>query len=58
MIKRHTTNEFYIKPLYNGYYAVIDGYDRSMASLECSKEAAEKCAKELNEMCNKRLKLK
>ena len=38
MIKRHTNNEFYIKPLYNGYYAVIDGYDKSMASLECSKD--------------------
>lgn len=57
MIKQHTTNEFYIKPIYNGYYVVIDGYDKSMASLECSKEAAEKCAKELNEMRNKRLKL-
>lgn len=34
MIKRHTNNEFYIKPLYNGYYAVIDGYDNLVKSGE------------------------
>ena len=57
MLKQHTTDEFYIKPLRNDYYAVMDEYDKSMASLECSKEAAEKCTKELNQIRKKRLEL-
>lgn len=54
-LKNHSRNEFYIKPLKKGYYAVIDGYDKSMASLEISEEAALAKAEELNGMRNNRL---
>lgn len=57
MIKKHTKNEFYVKPIRGGYYAVINGYDYSMESLEVSKENAEKLCRELNELRNKRLNL-
>lgn len=52
-MKSHNANEFYVKKSRN-YYMVIDGYDKSMASLEMTKEDAEKTAAELNEMRNKR----
>ena len=48
-LKNHSKNEFYIKPLKKGYYAVIDGYDKSMASLEISEEAAINKMNELNQ---------
>lgn len=56
-LKSHSKNEFYIKPLGKGYYAVINGYDKSMESLEVSEAAAIKKANELNEIRNKRLNL-
>ena len=49
-IKQHKSNEFYVKRIRGGYFAVIDNYDKSMASLEVSEEAAIKIAAELNEM--------
>lgn len=36
---------------------VIDGYDKSMASLETTEEAANNTAAELNKMRNKRLNI-
>lgn len=33
-MKAHRKNEFYTKRVRGGYYAVIDGYDMSMESLE------------------------
>lgn len=57
VIKTHVRNEFYVKAIRNGYYKVIDGYDESMASLECSKLAADKLAAELNKMRQVRLGL-
>ena len=55
-IKSHKANEFYVKPLRGGkYYAVIDGYDMSTASLEVSKEAAEQLAAQLNTTRNSRI---
>ena len=48
-MKKHKANEFYVKKS-RGYYMVIDGYDKSMASLETTEAAAEKLAAELNEM--------
>lgn len=57
MIKKHTKNEFYVKSIRGGYYAVINSYDYSMESLEVSKEDAEKLCRELNELRNKRLNL-
>ena len=55
-MKIHKANEFYVKKS-RGYYMVIDGYDKSMASLEVTEEAANKKAKELNEMRVKRLNI-
>ena len=55
-IKTHKLNEFYIKKL-RGYFQVIDGYDKSQASLEITEDAAIKVASELNEMRNKRYAL-
>jgi hypothetical protein len=55
-MKSHKANEFYVKKS-RGYFMVIDGYDKSMASLETDKEAANKLAKELNEMRAKRLNI-
>lgn len=52
-IKKHSANEFYVKKC-RGYYLVIDGYDKSMASLECTEQAANEMAAKLNEMRNKR----
>lgn len=57
MIKQHTKNEFYIKPIRGGYWGVYDGYDKSLASLEITKEAAERLAEELNAVRNTRLGL-
>ena len=55
-IKSHKANEFYVKPLRGGkYYAVIDGYDMSTASLEDSREAAERMAAKLNALRNARI---
>lgn len=55
-MKRHRVNEFYVKRI-RCYYMVVDGYDKSMASLECTEESANKMAAELNAMRNKRLNL-
>lgn len=56
-LKRHSKNEFYVKPIRKGYYAVINGYDKSMESLEVSEAAAIAKAEELNDIRNKRLSL-
>lgn len=53
-MKQHKSNEFYVKKS-KGYYMVIDGYDKSMASMEITEEDAMKVANELNEMRAKRL---
>lgn len=55
-MKNHKANEFYIKKT-RGYYMVIDGYDKSMASLELTEEAANNMAAELNAMRSKRLNI-
>lgn len=55
-MKSHKANEFYVKKS-RGYYLVIDGYDKSMASLETTEKAANNLAKELNEMRAKRLNI-
>lgn len=55
-LKSHGKNEFYVKPIRKGYYAVINGYDKSMESLEVSEAAIAK-AEELNDIRNKRLNL-
>ena len=55
-IKKHKANEFYIKKS-RGYYMVIDGYDKSMASLEATEEAANKIVAELNKMRGNRLNI-
>lgn len=55
-LKSHSKNEFYVKPIRKGYYAVINGYDKSMESLEVSEAAIAK-AEELNDIRNKRLNL-
>lgn len=54
-IKEHKANEFYVKRIRGGYYAVIDGYDKSAASLEISEADAVRVAAELNAMRNKRM---
>lgn len=55
-LKNHSKNEFYIKPLKKKrYYAVMDGYDKSMASLEISEEAAINKMNELNQLRNGRI---
>ncbi len=54
-IKQHKPNEFYVKRVRGGYFAVIDNYDKSMASLEVSEEAAMKMATELNELRNNQI---
>ena len=56
-LKNHSKNEFYVKPVRKGYYAVINGYDKSMESLEVSEAAAIAKAEELNDIRNKRLNL-
>ena len=56
-LKSHSKNEFYVKPIRKGYYAVINGYDKSMESLEVSEDAAIAKAEDLNGMRNNRLKL-
>lgn len=58
MLKQHKPNEFYVKAIRGGYYGVYDGYDKSIASIEMSKVAADRMAQKLNEMRNKRLNLK
>lgn len=55
-MKNHKANEFYVKKV-RGYYMVVDGYDKSMASLEVTEEAANKMAAELNIMRGKRLNI-
>lgn len=54
-VKAHKANEFYVKRIRGGYFAVIDGYDKSAASLEISEADAVRVAAELNEMRNKRV---
>lgn len=56
-LKSHSKNEFYVNPIRKGYYAVINGYDKSMESLEVSEAAAIAKAEELNDIRNKRLNL-
>lgn len=56
-LKSHSKNEFYVMPIRKGYYAVINGYDKSMESLEVSEAAAIAKAEELNDIRNKRLNL-
>lgn len=56
-LKNHSKNEFYVKPIRKGYYAVINGYDKSMKSLGVSEAAAIAKAEELNDIRNKRLNL-
>lgn len=56
-IKNHSKNEFYVKSVRGGYFAVINGYDMSVESLETSRENAENICRELNEMRNKRFNL-
>ncbi len=56
--KAHRANEFYVSPIRGRgytYYAVIDGYDLSQASLEISEADAIELAARLNEMRNKRI---
>ena len=55
-MKKHKANEFYIKKS-RGYYMVIDGYDKNMASLEATEEAANKMVAELNKMRGNRLNI-
>lgn len=55
-MKIHKANEFYVKKV-RGYYMVVDGYDKSMASLELTEEAANNMAAELNAMRSKRLNI-
>ncbi|WP_106828098.1 hypothetical protein [Parabacteroides pacaensis] len=55
-MKNHKANEFYVKKA-RGYYMVVDGYDKSMASLELTEEAANNMAAELSAMRNKRLNI-
>lgn len=55
-IKNHKPNEFYVKKV-RGYYMVMDGYDKSVASLELTEEAANNMAAELNAMRSKRLNI-
>lgn len=50
--KEHKANEFYVKPVRGGYFAVINGYDHSIESLEPIKEAAENICKKYNERRN------
>lgn len=56
-LKSRSKNEFYVKPIRKGYYAIINGYDKSMESLEVSEAAAIAKAEELNDIRNKRLNL-
>ena len=51
-LKEHKANEFYVKPIRGGYFAVINGYDHSIESLETTKEAAENICKKYNERRN------
>lgn len=51
-LKNHIKNEFYFKPLKKGYFAVMDGYDKSMVSLEISEEDAINKMNELNQLRN------
>lgn len=54
-LKEHKANEFYVKRIRGGYFMVMDGYDNSMASLEITKDDAERVAAELNEMRDRRM---
>lgn len=56
-MKNHKSNEFYVKKC-RGYFLVMDGYDKSMASMEATREMAEEVAMELNNMRNNRLNIK
>lgn len=51
-LKEHKANEFYVKQVRGGYFAVINGYDHSIESLETIKEAAENICKKYNERRN------
>lgn len=55
-MKAHRKNEFYAKRVRGGYYAVIDGYDMSMESLEVSEEAAIALIHKLNQLRNERIR--
>lgn len=51
-LKEHKVNEFYVKQVRGGYFAVINGYDHSIESLETIMEAAENLCKKYNERRN------
>ncbi len=53
-MKARRKNEFYAKRVRGGYYAVTDGYDMSMESLEVSEEAAAALIRKLNQLRNER----
>lgn len=55
-MKAHRKNEFYAKRVRGGYYAVTDGYDMSMESLEVSEEAAIALIHKLNQLRNERIR--
>lgn len=55
-MKAHRKNEFYAKRVRGGCYAVIDGYDMSMESLEVSEEAAIALIHKLNQLRNERIR--
>ena len=55
-MKKHKANKFYVKKS-RRYYMVMDGYDKSMASLESTEEAANKMAAKLNAMRGKRFNI-
>lgn len=55
-MKQHKDNEFYVKKI-RGHYMVVDGYDKSMASLELTEEAANRIVAELNEIRNRRFNI-
>ena len=57
MIKQHTKDEFYVKEIRGGYYGVIDGYDKSLASIEATREGANNECRRLNMLRNTRLNL-
>jgi hypothetical protein len=49
-IKTRENNNFYVKKIRGGYWAVIDRYTMGMESLETSEEAAKELANKLNEL--------
>lgn len=57
IMKKHSKNEFYVKAVRGGYFAIINGYDMSLESLETSRERADNECHRLNELRNARLNL-